>query len=137
MTAEALAERVHEEVSAYVELRRAHEEAERRARETKEVYEEQRLRLWDFMESAGLRTLTHELGRVERRTRLVAAVRDVEALLEWVEERGLTEALTTRKVRQRELNEVTKEMLADGDESPPGVDPLSIRVVHFTRAEGG
>lgn len=136
MVDDALATRMNEELREYVRLRRHAEAVERQAKDAKRVADEQKERLWDFLEAAGVKTISHDLGRVTRTVRTVALVTDAEALTTSLEAAGVLDAFTKVDFRKAQLNEYAKESLEEGAPLPDGLDTLSIKQITFTPAKG-
>lgn len=129
----SMAEAFDDEIRAYVLARMKCESAEAIAKAAKEELKKQEIDLVDFLEAAGVKTANHDLGRFTRTNRTIASVKDKEALSLWIEEAGLRNTLLDTRVKQKELNEVVKERLEEGDDVPDGVEPLTIRSITFTR----
>lgn len=127
------AEALDSEVRLYVRLREESEEAEAEAKEAKARLKEQQDRLWDFLESAGLKTVSHELGRAVRTASIKAGVRDPEALAQALSDLGLLDAFTKRAWRQAELNAFVRERVEAGEDPPEGVEPWVDRRIVWTR----
>lgn len=132
----ALAARMNDEMRRYVLLRREAEEAERFAKDKKRESDEQRDRLWEFMEAAGLKTANHELGMITRIAQQKALINDKEALTAYLDDRGMYEAFTRTEFRQQQLNEFAKELIEEGEELPEGMDILTVRQLRFTPRKG-
>ncbi len=130
-----LASRFDAEVRLYVELRDVADDAEAAAKRVRQQADEQRDRLFDLLESAGVKTITHDLGRITRTVRTKALVQDPDILSQWLENEGLQQAFTKTVFRQANLNELAKEQIENGAELPPGLDSLAIRSITFTRAK--
>lgn len=128
----SLAEQLDAELRQYVEQRRAYEEAEAHAKKLKAVSEEQKHRVWEMLEAAGVKTINHELGQITRMARLQVLVTDEEALGSWLADSGMLDAMTKRTFRQANLNDLVSERLEDGEELPPGTDTLTIRGIRYT-----
>lgn len=122
------------EIREYVRLRREAEKAEAASKDARQRADDQRDRLWDLLDAAGVKTINHELGRVTRTARLQAIVQDRESLDRWLLDNGLYEAMTKRDYRKANLNGLAAELLDDGKQLPDGLDTLSIRGIRFTRS---
>lgn len=131
-----MAEAVNRQIQKYVKARRNHEDAERETKRLKKIMDAQSAELWDFLESAGLKTASHEVGRFTRTSRVQAAVQDEGLLREYLDDAGLTHAFTKTVLRNRELNALIKESIEEGQEIP-GVEPLVIKSITFTQQKRG
>ena len=120
------------ELREYVTLRRRAELAEEEAKAYRQEADEQRDRLWDIMEAAGLKTLNHELGRMSRMVRQKAIVTDDETLAHFLAEEGIYDAMTKRAWRQANLNALASETIENGDQLPPGLDSIAIKGIRYT-----
>jgi hypothetical protein len=127
-----IAEMLQSEIRSYVGLRGEAEELERLAKEARQRADEQKMRVWDMLESSGVKTINHELGRITRSVRHIAIVEDREALAQWLDDKGLSEAFTKVDFRQAQLNGLVKEVLEEGGEFPEGVDTLAIKTITYT-----
>jgi hypothetical protein len=135
MMEDPVAAAVDAEVREYVRLRDEHAEAAAEEKEAKARLEEQKQRLWEFLENSGVKTVSHELGRVTRIATIKASVSDKEAAARSLEELGLLEAFSYRELRRAALNEFVKERVEDGEELPDGLDAWIERQLRFTRAK--
>jgi len=127
------ATRFDQEIRAYVDARKKAETAEKLAKKMKQLADEQRDRLFDLLESAGMKTVNHEeLGTVTRTVRVVATVDDREALMDWLSGQGLLNAMTRVEFHKAALNDLVKERIEEGEPPPDGADSLSIRGIRFT-----
>jgi hypothetical protein len=124
---------LNREIMRYVHLRDEYEATEATAKRAKKVYEEQRDRLWDMLESAGVKTINHDVGRITRTNRVIGTIQDRAALTEWLEDHGMLEAFTRTDFRQQQLNGLAKEAIETGDELPEGLDVLTTKTITFTR----
>lgn len=127
-----LASRFDNEIRLYVQLRRNAEEVEDKAKKFRRQADEQRDRLFDLLESAGIKTISHEMGRITRTVRIKALIDDREALRTWLEDQGMLEAFTRQDFRQANLNELVKEKVEGGEELPSGTGTLAIKGITFT-----
>lgn len=130
---EQVAARFDAEMREYVRRRQDAEEAEAEARQAKQALEEQKERIWDLLESAGMKTVNHELGRVTRSAIIKASVHDGEALARELDDLGLLDAFTKREFRKAELNAYVKEQIEQGQELPTGLDTYVERRITYTR----
>lgn len=130
-----IAEAVDREVAHYVTARREYEAAEQQAKVLKKRFDEAKEQLWDFLESAGLKTVTHEVGRLTRQSRVQAVVKDHDELNDYLDMQGLRQAFTKTVYRNQELNALTREAIEEG-ENIPGIEPLVVRQVTFTPKKG-
>jgi aspartate/methionine/tyrosine aminotransferase len=127
-----LSERLDNELRAYVEMRASAEEAEAVAKRFKQAAEDQRNRLWEILEAAGIKTINHELGRITRTARVKAVITDDDALMEWLDSNGMVEAMTKRAFRQQNLNGLATDMIEEGESLPQGLDTITIRGITYT-----
>jgi hypothetical protein len=123
---------VDREIRLYVELRASYEDADEESKRRKKLYEEQEARLYDVLESAGIKTANHDLGRFTRRTTVRAKVEDDEALRIALDDMGLLDAFTKQAWRAAELNAWVKEMMEDFQEFPEGVNIWTQNKIAFT-----
>ena len=127
-----LSAKLDEELRTYVQKRLHAEELEDQADQARKLADEQRDRLWDIMEAAGVKTINHELGRMTRMVRQKAIVLDDESLAHYLNEEGILDAMTVQKWRQANLNALAKETIESGGELPPGLDALAIKGIRYT-----
>lgn len=128
-----LSERIDTEIRRYVESRSHAEDMEDRAKQARKEADDQRDRLWDIMEAAGIKTFTHEsLGRLTRMVRQKALVTDDDSLSAYLHEEGIFDAMTKRAWRAANLNALVGEMIENGDPLPPGLDSLAIKGIRYT-----
>jgi hypothetical protein len=130
--ADDLAVRLDGELREYVTLRRRAELAEEEAKGYRKQADEQRDRLWEIMEAAGVKTINHELGRMTRTAQNRAIVTDDDSLSHFLSEQGIYDAMTRRAWRQANLNELVNEMIEGGDPLPAGLDSLTIKGIRYT-----
>lgn len=131
-TAEEVSALLNREIMAYHDARRRFEEADVVQKKQKKAYDAARDRLWDLLESAGVKTINHDVGRITRVNKVVGTVVDREALTEWLENHGLLEAFTRTDFRQAQLNGIAKEAIEEGDELPEGLDTLTLKQISYT-----
>lgn len=124
------------QIRKYVTARIQKEAAEAKFSEAARIFKEAQDELYDFLEAAGTKTINHDLGRFTRTNRTIATVQDPELLAEWIDNHGLRNSLVATKIRQAELNAVVKELIAEGQDPPDGVEPLTLKGVTFSRAKG-
>lgn len=127
-----LSQKLDAELREYVTLRRWAEALESQAKEARQKADEQRDRLWDIMEAAGVKTINHELGRMTRMTQLRAIVTDDDSLSHFLSEEGIYDAMTRRAWRQANLNSFVQETIEEGKPLPPGLDSLAIKGIRYT-----
>jgi len=130
-----VSEKLDHELRQYVTLRRRAEESEDLAKADRQAADEQRDRLWDIMEAAGLKTLKHELGSMTRIVQTKAIITDDDSLSHFLTEEGIYDAMTKRAWRQANLNELVREAIEAGEPLPDGLDALSIKQIRYTRAK--
>lgn len=124
---------LNREIMQYVNLRDEYEFADAAAKNAKRKYEEQRDRLWELLESAGVKTINHEVGRITRSNRVIGTVTDKTALAEWLSDHGMLEAFTRTDFRQQQLNGLAKEAIETGEDLPEGLDVLTVKTISLTR----
>lgn len=129
-----VSQKLDDELRTYVLKRRAAEELENEAAEARKEADEQRDRLWDIMEAAGVKTINHELGRMTRTVRQKAIVTDDESLSHYLTEEGIYDAMTKRAWRQANLNALASETIEEGEQLPPGLDAIAIKGIRYTPA---
>ena len=130
-----VSEKLDHELRQYVTLRRRAEESEDLAKADRQAADEQRDRLWDIMEAAGLKTLKHELGSMTRIVQTKAIITDDDSLSHFLTEEGIYDAMTKRAWRQANLNELVREAIENGEQLPAGLDALSLKQIRFTKAK--
>ena len=130
-----VSEKLDHELREYVRLRFDAEYMEGEAKAARQKADEQRDRLWDIMEAAGLKTLKHELGSMTRIVQTKAIITDDDSLSHFLTEEGIYDAMTKRAWRQANLNELVREAIENGDPLPEGLDALSLKQIRFTRAK--
>lgn len=130
--ADDLAEKLDDELRSYVMLRRLAEDQEARAKEARRVADDQRDRLWEIMESAGVKTINHELGRMTRTVQQRAIVTDDDSLSHFLSDEGIYDAMTKKAWRQANLNQLVGEIIESGEQLPPGLDALTIKQIRYT-----
>lgn len=128
-----LSEKLDAELRGYVRLRDDAERMEGEAKAARQKADEQRDRLWDIMEAAGVKTINHELGRMTRMVQMRAIVTDDDSLSHFLSEEGIYEAMTKRAWRQGNLNELVRETIEGGEPLPSGLDALTIKSIRYTR----
>ena len=128
-----LSAKMDAELRQYVAMRQDAEEAEGRAKELRQIADEQRDRLWDIMEAAGIKTINHELGAMTRMTQLRAIVTDDDSLAHFLAEEGIYDAMTKKAWRQANLNAFVREAIEQGETLPPGLDTLAVKAIRYTR----
>lgn len=127
-----LSERIDQELRLYVNRRRHAEKMEDVAKAARKEADEQRDRLWEILEAAGIKTINHELGRMTRTVQQRAIVTDDDSLSHFLSEEGIYDAMTKRAWRQANLNELVKESLEQGTQLPEGLDALTVKGIRFT-----
>jgi hypothetical protein len=120
------------ELRDYVTMRADAEEAEKHAKTMRQKADEQRDRLWEIMEAAGVKTINHELGRMTRTVQQRAIVVDDDSLSHFLSEEGIYDAMTKRAWRQANLNELVKEAIEAGSQLPAGLDAIAIKGIRYT-----
>jgi hypothetical protein len=130
-----LSERLDGELRRYVTLRRDAEAAEEVAKSRRKEADEQRDRLWDIMEAAGVKTINHELGRMTRMIQNRAIITDDDSLSHFLTDEGIYDAMTRRAWRQANLNSFVQETIEAGDPLPPGLESLAIKGIRYTSAK--
>ncbi len=127
-----LSTQLDEELRLYVNLRRRAEDVEDQAKQARKRADEQRDRLWDIMEAAGVKTINHELGRMTRTVQQRAFVLDDDTLSHYLTDAGIYEAMTKRSWRQANLNELAREAIESGEQLPDGLDAVAIKSIRYT-----
>ena len=130
-----VSEKLDHELREYVRLRFDAEYMENEAKAARQKADEQRDRLWDIMEAAGLKTLKHELGSMTRIVQTKAIITDDDSLSHFLTEEGIYDAMTKRAWRQANLNELVREAIENGEQLPAGLDALSLKQIRFTKAK--
>ena len=131
LTADPRDRTLTDEFAEYVRLRADFERAQAEADSRKRIYEAQKNRLYNLMESMDLKSVKSEtLGRVTRSVQTKARIRDGQALKAWLDDRGLS-GFQSLKWAQQKLNQLTKEQLSIEGEAPDGIEPLIIPQLGF------
>lgn len=131
-----LSQKLDDELRTYVERRRLAEEIEEKAKQARRAADEQRDRLWDIMEAAGVKTINHELGRMTRTVQQRAIVTDDDSLSHFLSEEGIYDAMTKRAWRQANLNELVRDAIESGEQLPAGLDAIAIKGIRYTATKG-
>lgn len=108
----------------YVSKRVRYERAQRLADVAKAEAEQAKESLWELMESERVKTVNHALGRFTMTMPTVAAIKDPEALMEELDMLGLRATHTAVKFVQRNINELLRERMDEGEDLPAGTEPF-------------
>jgi hypothetical protein len=118
----------------FVGLRQARAAAESLAAALKELEKEQELKVFDYLESDGVKTVNHDLGRFTRVMVVQGqvAASDKDAFMEWLRDQGLYEGMTRVQLLKSGLNELAKEMDRGERDEVPFLGAFTNKQVRFT-----
>lgn len=85
------------------------------------------------MEAQGIKTVTHDLGRITRTEKLKAAIVDTQALRTSLAEEGLLDEMLRTEWAKAKLNKLVKERLESGEDIPEGMEPITERSITYTK----
>lgn len=112
-------------IQDYVSLRVRYERAQRLADQAKAEQEAAKETLWELMEAGELKTINHtRLGRFTMTMPMIAAIKDPEALMTELTMLGLTATHTKVDFVRRNVNELLRERVEEGEDPPAGTEPF-------------
>lgn len=123
------------EIEEYAKLRAQRDELAAATKTANKRLEAQTLRVYDFLEAAGLKSANHRLGRVTRKITPYAKVVSDQALREDLDNRGILSRFRISGWRKGELNKLVKELRKAGEELT-GVTVWDKRGITWTPTKG-
>jgi hypothetical protein len=136
-----MSERLDTEARVLIDRRAANDKAQKAAKGTKLLLDEQQQLVHKLLEDLGMKTATLELGtgygtvQVGRRQTIRSRVFDMEKALAWLSAHGRREEMTRDEVRKAPMNELVRECLETGQPLPEGVDYTTTPFVQVTRKD--